>query len=180
MNYFTNNYQFKVSKEQMWKAYRDHLVEIGNHISFVQQIEVISREEKNDETLVTNIWDTSGQIPGGIKNFLPESLFKYTDVAKWDNKNYLLHFEDFPSGGSNIYKINGKAQFEGDQNETQITQNIEIELNILDNLPALKKLPSFMRQKIIEQINKYFMSEAKKNLKTIINEVYRYTLSSSL
>lgn len=177
MNNFTNKYQFNISKEKMWKAYRDHLVEIGNRISFVEQIEVTSREEKDNKTFVTNVWDTSGQIPSGIKNFLPDSLFKYKDIAKWDNENYLLQFEDFPTGESNIYKITGEAQFEGNENETLITQEIEIELNILDNLPALKRIPTFMQQKIIQQINKFFVGEAKKNLKIIINEVYHFALN---
>jgi len=176
MNNFTNNYQFKISREKMWEAYKDHLEEIGNHIDFVEKIEAISREEKENKTLVTNLWDTSGQIPSGIKSFLPESLFKYTDVATWDNKNYLCEFEDFPTGDSDIYKIRGKVKFEGNQDETRIVQKIDIELNILDNLPALKRLPSFMQKKIVEQINKFFIGEAKKNLKIIINEVYRFAL----
>ena len=180
MNNFTNNYQFKVSKEKMWKAYRDHLVEIGDRISFVERIEVVSRDEEGSKTHVKNIWDTSGQIPSGIKTFLPDSLFKYHDIACWDNENYILDFEDFPTGQSKIYRINGKAKFEGDEESTLITQDIEIELNILENIPALKKVPSFMQKKILEQMSKFFVSEAKKNLKIIINEVYQFALSSSL
>ena len=166
MKKFTNKYEFEIGKDKIWEAYRDHLVEIGNRISFVEKIEVLSRED--------NVWDTSGKIPSGIKNFLPDSLFKYNDIAVWDNENYFLEFEDSPVGDSRIYEIKGEVKFDGDERETLITQDIEIELNILDNLPALKKLPSFVQKKIIDQMAKFFESEAKKNLKIVINEVYRF------
>ena len=174
MKMFTNKYEFGIGKGKMWEAYRDHLVEIGNRISFVENIEVLSREDKDNKTFVENVWDTSGKIPSGIKNFLPDSLFKYKDVAVWDNENYYLEFQDAPVGDSKIYEIKGEVKFEGDEKTTVITQDIEIELNILDNLPALKKLPSFVQKKILDQMAKFFESEAKKNLKIVINEVYRF------
>jgi len=174
MKKFTNKYEFEIGKDKIWEAYRDHLVEIGNRISFVEKIEVLSREDKDKKTFVENVWDTSGKIPSGIKNFLPDSLFKYNDIAVWDNENYFLEFEDFPVGDSRIYEIKGEVKFDGDERKTLITQDIEIELNILDNLPALKKLPSFVQKKIIDQMAKFFESEAKKNLKIVINEVYRF------
>tara|TARA_Y100001954_G_scaffold54398_1_gene58251 strand:+ start:7253 stop:7795 length:543 start_codon:yes stop_codon:yes gene_type:complete len=174
MKKFALKYEFDIGKDKMWEAYRDHLVEIGNRISFVEKIEVLSREEKDNKTVVENVWDTSGKIPSGIKNFLPDSLFKYSDNALWDNKNYFLEFENSPVGGSRIYEIKGEVKFDGDERRTVITQDIEIELNVLDNLPALKKVPSFMQKKIIDQMTKFFEGEAKKNLKIIIDEVYRF------
>ena len=81
---------------------------------------LVNKNGADGQSRTADLWDTSGQIPGEIKNFLPDSLFKYTDVATWDNKNFLCSFEGFTTGDSDIYKIMGEVKFDGGEEETKI------------------------------------------------------------
>jgi len=77
----------------------------------VEEIKVVSREEKKDEVRLLNKWKISGGLPSIIKNLVPIKLLSYNDAAVWNQKEYVCYFTETPIDGSEIYKCVGKNTF---------------------------------------------------------------------
>ena len=70
-------------REQVYRAYRDELVSLVEHLPNVKSIETQSREESGATVRLVNLWVGGGAIPAALTSVIPNDTFAWTDYATW-------------------------------------------------------------------------------------------------
>lgn len=71
-------------REQVFRTYRDRLVELVPFLPNVRKIEVRSRKDEPPVAHLVNVWHGGGDIPKVVRSVLSENMLSWTDHAKWD------------------------------------------------------------------------------------------------
>ena len=158
-------------RSEVWKTYRDELMNIGKTMPAVESIETLSREKNGKIVRLENKWIISGNIPKAIRNVIPKNLLTYKDIAVWDESKMICFFEEEPFDGSGIYYCKGQNVFEESEKGTILT--IKLELTIYpEKIPGI---PSFLIRPIISNIEKFVSREVAKNLEATAKLVVAYS-----
>jgi len=159
---------------EVWKTYRDELMDIGKTMPAVESIETLNRKEKGEIVYLENKWIISGNIPKAIRNVIPKNLLTYKDIAVWDQSKMTCFFEEEPFDGSGIYYCKGQNIFKEKEKGTVLT--IQLELTIYpDKIPGI---PSFLIRPIVSNIEKFVSKEVAKNLEATAKLVVEYSIKN--
>ena len=161
-------------REKVWLAYRDRLVEIGQSMPAVENISVIEREEKGQKVHLENCWKITGNLPKSVRKFMPDNLLTYTDKAIWDEKKMICYYEEEPADGSGLYLCKGQNIFEKDKENTVLTIDLELTINV----KKMVGIPRLLFNTIISKIEKFISKEVAKNLVATAKLVVEFTNSN--
>ncbi|MFO0758365.1 MAG: hypothetical protein U0359_17875 [Byssovorax sp.] len=75
-------------RDQVFVAYRDHLVELAAFLPNIRSITVKSRDESPGEVRLVNAWVGGGDIPKVARAFLSESMLAWLDHATWKDDGH--------------------------------------------------------------------------------------------
>jgi hypothetical protein len=76
------------SREAVFRAYRDRLVELVPFLPSIRAIECSQRVDEPPITRVVNVWHGGGDIPKIARSFLSEKMLSWTDHATWDESRF--------------------------------------------------------------------------------------------
>lgn len=71
-------------RAEVFRTYRDRLVELIPFLPNVRAIDVRSRKDDGTVSHIVNVWHGGGDIPKVVRSVLSENLLNWTDHAKWD------------------------------------------------------------------------------------------------
>lgn len=124
-----------------FRALRDHMVEVGEHLPNITEIEVLERNEPSPGVVeFVNVWHGEGSIPTIAKPFIKASMLRWTDYARWDESDWSCEWrmetafmtERISCSGRNTYQT-----VDDDHTSLHITGDISIDLAGFPGVPSM-------------------------------------------
>ncbi len=126
-------------RDVVFRAYRDGLGALVEHLPRVKRVEVESRKESGLVVELVNVWYGSAAIPSVAEKILPPVL-SWHDYARWDEETWTatwrLESHVFPEAVT-CYGENRFIALAGRRTRVEISGEIRIDLSKMKVLPEL-------------------------------------------
>ncbi|MBX7159806.1 MAG: hypothetical protein K1X95_05895 [Acidimicrobiia bacterium] len=128
-------------RDVAYRAVRDNLVEVGEHLPNITEIELVERSEPEAGVVeFVNIWHGEGSIPSVARPFIKSSMLRWTDYARWDESDWSCTWrletafmtERVTCSGRNTYEV-----VDDDHTRLHITGDLAIDLTRFPGVPSL-------------------------------------------
>jgi len=157
--------------KDVYELVRDNLPKIVPYLPNVEKIQVKSKKNKDNLTLVTNHWFAKADMPALIKGILKPEFFAWKDKAIWNNDEFTVEYtlesfflnDLFKAKGINTFKAKG-------ENKTEFSINCEIEL-YPEKVPGV---PKFLAKKITPVISALLEKIIGPNLSSLGKGIKKY------
>jgi len=98
-------------RNEVFEAYRDHLVELVPDLPSIRAIELKSRKESDGKVEIVNVWHGGGDIPQALRAFLSESMLSWTDYATWNAADFTCEWRSESHSFKDAVDSRGKNEF---------------------------------------------------------------------
>ncbi len=149
-------------QDVVFRAYRDELPRAVAFLPNVTRIEVKARHALEDGvTKLENVWTTTGDIPQGLRTFLPEGVLRWDDIATWSEKTWssewTIHTHLFPDAvschGTTLLVALGEER-----------TRIEMHGALAIDSKRIAALPEFVARPLIRTAEHYLSRQITANL----------------
>ena len=150
-------------KEVVFRIYRDRLAELADYLPNIRRIDVLSREGSGPEVKIVNIWHATGQIPAVAQRFVKPEMLRWTDRARWDEREWRCYWDLEPHFFTRNVRCSGVNYFEDEAGGMRLTITGRLDVTI----KGLKGVPSFLDRAISPQIERFVVSLITPNLRSV-------------
>jgi hypothetical protein len=147
-------------REVVFRAYRDHLVDLLPYLPNVRGIEIASREDAGTVTRLENIWRGGGEIPAAARAVLSESMLNWTDYATWDEAAWSCTWRIETHAFTDAVRCAGRNTFHARDGGTLL----EIRGEITIDGKKIKGVPGFMAGTVAKTIEQVLVGKIQPNL----------------
>jgi hypothetical protein len=177
---FEKKVEVDASRNEVWYTLRDDLKKFSECLDKVDNIEVISTNNKSDDIMeITNEWELHVPlIPEIIKSFIKDSYLKYTDTAVWSDSEKICTYTCAPSDDSESYIVYGEHKFiEINENKSEFHMKLRIEVDLAKTIPTANDwLPSWMTQnfvtdKILEKVEAFLLNSIADSVEDMVDTI---------
>jgi hypothetical protein len=156
--------------DQVFAAFRDHIVDLVEYLPNIEQITIRERREEGDKVYVFSHWLSKINLPGPAEKLIPEKDRGWDDYATWLNDEMAVewHF-DIPALPKAV-KVGGKNRFvaEGENTRMTIQGESDVDLN------KIRGIPNFILRGIVPAIEKVALAAIKPNMLKVNRGVEQY------
>lgn len=124
-----------------FRALRDDLVAVGEHLPNITGIEVLERKEPEAGVVeFVNVWHGEGSIPTVARPFIKASMLAWTDYARWDEDDWSCEWRMETAFMTDRVSCSGRNTYEvvdADHTRLHITGDIGIDLAGFPGVPSM-------------------------------------------
>ena len=158
-------------RERVYAAYRDEMPKIAAFMDNIQEIRVLSREERPQGPMLHNEWVGRVEIPRVVQSLVQPEMVRWDDHADWDDSawgcSWALRLRVF----TNNMRCEGTNRFEAlDASSTRVTLNGVLEVNLKD-IPGV---PRFLASSLAPQVERFIVAMVRPNLEQVNVALGRY------
>jgi len=154
-------------REEVYQAYRDHLVDLVPQLPNVDAIDVLERHEVPGGVQLVNRWRIHGSIPRTVRPFFKTDRLSYLDHASWIDAEHHVEWRFelgvFPDAvkceGVNYFRDRGEGVA-----EVAFTGVVEIDL------ARVRGVPRFFR-KLNDKVEAFLIERLRPNLQAVTRAV---------
>jgi len=161
-------------REVVFRAYRDGLPALVEHLPRIKRVEVESRAESGPIVELVNVWYGSAAIPAVAEKVLPPVL-SWHDYARWDEETWTatwrLESHVFPEAVS-CHGENRFIALAGGRTRVEINGEIRIELG------QVKLVPELVAGPVGATIERFLARQIMPNLLAISDAIEDYLEAS--
>ncbi len=157
-------------RDVVFRAYRDHLVELVEFLPNIRAIEQISREEEGATTKLVNVWHGGGEVPAAARMVLSESMLGWTDYAEWDADDFSCSWRIETRSFKEAVSCAGKTRLleQGSGTLMQIEGEIAIDAS------RIKGVPKLLVKSVSKTVEDFLVKRITPNLMSVSDGLSRY------
>lgn len=144
----------------VFRAYRDHLLDLLPFLPNVRSIEVKQRTNVGAVSKIVNIWHGGGEIPAAARAILSDAMLSWTDDATWDENALTCEWRIETHAFTEAVHCGGRNTFRDDNGNTLL----EIRGDISIDAKKIKGVPGFMAGSIGRTVEQVLISKIQPNL----------------
>jgi hypothetical protein len=158
------------SRDTVFLAYRDHLVDLVEFLPNIRRIEVKSRREENSRTEIVNEWHGGGEIPAAARMVLSESMLSWTDYASWNEADWTTEWRIETRSFTEAVNCRGKNRFLESNGGTrfEIRGTLEIDGN------KIRGVPKLLAKSVSKTVEDFLIKKITPNLLSVSDGLRRY------
>ena len=158
-------------QEKVYGAYRDRLPEIAAYIPDVKEIRVESREDRDGEVTLHNVWIADREVPVYARAFLKPEMLQWDDYAEWKDAESRVYWtlklrvftDQVTCGGTNTFtKV--------DDESTKVCLEGDLDIDVR-NIPGV---PRLLAGSLKPKIEKFIVSLITPNLKRVNESLQQF------
>lgn len=161
-------------REVVFRAYRDGLAAVVEHLPRVKRVEVESRKESGPIVELVNVWYGSAAIPSVAEKILPPVL-SWHDYARWDEETWTatwrLESHVFPEAVT-CHGENRFIALAGGRTRVEISGEIRIDLS------KMKLVPELVAGPVGATIERFIARQITPNLLAVSDAIEDYLESA--
>jgi hypothetical protein len=167
-------------REQVYRAYRDELGSLVEHLPNVRSIDTSSREENGSVLRLVNVWVGGGAIPGALKSIFPQETFVWTDYASWDADRWRCDWHIASHAFPDAVSCVGSTTFvdlDGTRTRVDISGELHIDARKLKSaMPIIQGMPAedALMASMAGKIEQFLVHLLTTNLSRITEGLARY------
>jgi hypothetical protein len=159
------------SREDVFRVYRDKMVDLVPYLPNIRGIEVKSRKDEGPKTELVNVWHGGGEIPATIRNLLSDGALSWTDYAVWDEPSLTCDWRSESHAFREAVDSRGHDDFVAlGPNRTAI----RITGRIVVDATKVPKVPRLLAGTLGKAIEAFLVKQIQDNLKEVARGVERY------
>jgi hypothetical protein len=148
-------------REQVFKTYRDKLVELVPYLPNIRGIAVVTRADDGPKSKMLNRWKGGGDIPALVRKFLSEDLLEWDDHADWDESNFTCAWRTIVPAFKDAVDSSGINHFEDLGNgRTRLTISGDLKVDA----SKVKGVPRLLAGTVSPAIESFLIGAIKPNL----------------
>ena len=159
-------------REQVFETFRDHLVELIDYLPNIENIEVESREQIDEETVeVVNIWSAEEKdIPAMARKFIKPEMLQWTDYATWRKDEWVCDWEMEVGFLQDAITCKGQNRYieENGSTKIQIDGDLEVDATQIPGVPRL------VASKVGSAVENFVVKLIEPNLTDVNRGLERY------
>ncbi len=157
--------------DTVYEAYRDRLPEIAAYIPDIKEIRAESREEKDGEVHIHNVWVGDREIPAFARAFLKPEMLEWDDYARWSDEEKVVRWElklrvfrdSMTCGGINRFIA-----------ETDETTKVIIDGDLDIDLKSIPGVPKVLAKGLKPKVEKFIISLITPNLEQMNSSLQEF------
>ncbi len=156
--------------EQVFAAYRDHIVDFVPYLPNIESIVIRERREEGNTVYIVSHWQSKINLPGPAEKLIPAKDRGWDDYATWLNNELAVEWRfDVPALPKAV-KVSGKNRFvaEGDQTRLIIQGESDVDLD------KIRGIPNFVLKSIVPAIEKIALAAIKPNMLKVNRGLEQY------
>lgn len=157
-------------REVVFRAYRDHLVDLVEFLPNIRRIEVVSRKDEGDKTELVNEWHGGGEIPAAARVVLSESMLSWTDYASWNAADWTCEWRIRTHSFTDAVDCHGKNHFV----ELDGGTRLEIRGTLVIDATKVKGVPKLLSKKVSRTVEDFLIKKITPNLLSVSDGLRRY------
>ncbi|MFQ5560519.1 MAG: SRPBCC family protein [Nitrospinota bacterium] len=158
--------------DQVWMAMRDDLPSMVGLIDDIESIQVVSRDEEDENLHVVNVWKAVPPTPKIVSKFIDSKMFVWTDEAKWDKGTRSCKWVIEPHSFKKYISCEGSTFFTSAMGGrgTRVTFSGEIHLKSR-KIPGI---PVSIEGRVMSGIEGFVQNLIPKNFRKIIDAIGKH------
>lgn len=160
----------KFPRERVFRAYRDEMVELAEHLPNIRRIEVRSREGDPPRTRVVSVWHGGGEIPAAARAFLSESMLSWTDHAEWDESDFSCTWRIETHAFTEAVQCAGRNRFV----EVDGATRLEIRGEIAIDASRIRGVPRLLAGRVSSAVTDFLAAKITPNLLAVSDGLKRH------
>jgi hypothetical protein len=157
-------------RDVVFRAYRDHLVDLVEFLPNIRKIEVKSRENHDGLTEIVNEWHGGGEIPAAARMVLSESMLMWTDYATWNERDWSCAWRIETRSFTDAVDCRGSNRFLESDGETRL----EIRGTLAIDARKVKGVPRLLSKSVSHTIEEFLIKKITPNLLSVSDGLRRY------
>jgi hypothetical protein len=149
------------SRELVFAAYRDEMLDLLPYLPNVRGIEIKSRKDTGPVAEFVNEWRGGGDIPGALRAVLSESVLSWTDYATWRGDQMVCEWRTETHAFTEAVQCKGKNTFLDDGVDRTL---LEIRGTLEIDAKKIRGVPSFLAGKIGRAVEEFLVTKIQSNL----------------
>ncbi len=144
----------------VFRAYRDHLVDLLPYLPNVRRIEVKNRTDVGNVTKMLNVWHGGGEIPAAARAVVSESMLTWDDHAIWDEAAFTCEWRIETHAFTEAVHCAGLNRFVERGGETLL----EIRGELTIDAKKIKGVPGFLAGSVARTVEQVLVAKIQPNL----------------
>ena len=157
--------------DEAFSLIRDRMPTLVPYMRDTESIEVVSRSDDGDQTLIVNRWRASQErVPKMLRSVIKPELLSWLDHARWSEEQKAAHWTLEAMSGQDLFSCSGVTSLfvQNDQTFLKIEVNLEI---YPERVPGVPKL---LARKIGGQIEKFLGDLLSDNMRQLAKSMSDY------
>ena len=157
-------------RDVVFRAYRDHLVDLVEFLPNIRRIEETSRSDRPPKTEIVNEWHGGGEIPAAARVVLSESMLSWTDHASWDESDWSCSWRIQTRSFTDAVDCRGKNRFV----EVGAGTRLEIRGTLVIDASKIKGVPKLLSKRVSQTVEDFLVKKITPNLISVSDGIRRY------
>jgi hypothetical protein len=157
-------------RDLVFRAYRDHLVELVEFLPNIRRIEVESREDQDGLTQIVNQWHGGGEIPAAARMVLSESMLSWKDYATWNEREWSCAWRIETRSFTDAVDCRGTNRFLEQDGETRLEIRGQLEIDAR----KIKGVPKLLSKRVSHTVEEFLIKKITPNLLSVSDGLRRY------
>jgi hypothetical protein len=149
------------SREIVFAAYRDEIIDLLPYLPNVRGIEVKSRKETGSVVEFVNEWRGGGDIPAALRAVLSDSVLSWTDYATWRGDDMVCDWRTQTHAFTDAVLCRGSNAFLDDGLDRTL---LEIRGSLEIDAKKIRGVPSFFAGKVGRAVEEFLVGKIQSNL----------------
>ena len=148
---FSHTTRSRFTPQELFRTYRDHLVEIAPLIGSVQRVERRSRSTLADGSVeLVHLWyGTAEAVPVFIRPFVQVEMLRWLDYTRWDAHSLTASWRiELPALGEAV-RAAGTYRFEADGDGGRVVAVGDLSLNTAGLPPAMVSAKPLVEKMVV-------------------------------
>lgn len=158
-------------RDQVFAAYRDHLVELVPYLANVRAITVTSRVDENSTVKFVNRWKGGGEIPAVVRKFLSDDLLEWDDLATWDADTFICRWQTIVPALKDAVDARGQNSF---VEKAPGVTTLRIQGDLKVDAAKIKGVPRFLAGTVGPAVEAFLVAAIKPNLLAVAKGVEKF------
>jgi hypothetical protein len=154
----------------VFRAYRDHLVDLLPYLPNVRGIDVKQRVDVGAVTKMLNVWHGGGEIPAAARAVVSESMLTWNDHATWDESTFTCEWRIETHAFTEAVQCAGMNRFLERGGETVL----EIRGDLTIDARKIKGVPGFLAGSVAKTVEQVLVAKIQPNLVETVRGLRAY------
>jgi len=158
-------------QEKVYGAYRDRLPEIAAYIPDVKEIRVESREDRDGEVTIHNIWIADRDVPLFARAFLKPDMLEWDDYAEWKDAESRVYWKLRLRVFTDSVTCSGTNTFEA---ASDGTTKVRLEGDLDIDVKSIPGVPRMLAGGLKPKVEKFIVSLITPNLQKVNESLQQF------
>ena len=157
--------------EETFLLLRDEMPALVPFMPDTEEINVLSREDLEDEVKIVNRWRASlNKIPSALRAFVKPEMLSWHDHARWTQDDHTARWELEALGSSKLFSCTGATSISSERDQTYLQIVVDFEI-YPERVPGV---PRFLAKKLGPQIEKLIGDVLSVNMRQMAQSIIAY------